>query len=283
MLFLVLTILCSSSIALILRQNSEGGHSTLQLLAANYFSASILALLHIVSTPGTQLSGFTALYGFGLGLFFSMSFFAFARAVTLAGTALATTASRLSLLIPVLFSFLIFDERLNYHQTIGLVIALLTILLFYISLRQHGRGTLRIRGYLILLAVMTGIGSSDFSLKLFQGLRSSSEEPWLIFFTFLSALLYVLFVIRLQQEKTDVNALKTGLILGIPNMGSAWFLLGALDRLPGVLVYPLNNMGVILFTTVAARLLWKERLNTAGKAALATAMVSLLLLSIGAE
>jgi drug/metabolite transporter (DMT)-like permease len=71
------------------------------------------------------------------------------------------------------------------------------------------------------------------------------------------------------------------MVLGVPNVFSTIFLLAALSLLPAILVYPFMNVGIILFTTVGAFLIWKEKLNRWGVLALASGLLAILFLSLG--
>ena len=69
--------------------------------------------------------------------------------------------------------------------------------------------------------------------------------------------------------------------MGVPNVFSTIFLLGALTFLPAILVYPLINVGIIIFTTLLAFFIWKEKLNRWGILALASGILAILFLSLG--
>ena len=100
--FLLLTILCSTSIALILKYSDTKKSEPIVLIAGNYLTASLIALVLLIFSESTKFSIETLLFGIGLGLLFVLSFFAFAKAISYAGTGLATTSSRLSVIIPKL-------------------------------------------------------------------------------------------------------------------------------------------------------------------------------------
>ena len=70
------------------------------------------------------------------------------------------------------------------------------------------------------------------------------------------------------------------MLLGIPNMFSTFFLLGALAELPGIIVYPLTNVGIIFLTSIAASIIWKEHPNKPGIWALVSGSVAIILLSL---
>ena len=109
--YLLLTILCSTSIALILKYSDTKKGEPIVLLAGNYLVASIISFDCLFCLEKMLNFSFqTLFFGLGLGLLFVLSFFAFAKSVSYAGTGLATTSSRLSVIIPILLSIIIYNE-----------------------------------------------------------------------------------------------------------------------------------------------------------------------------
>lgn len=281
MQFLLLTILCSTSIALILKYSDTKKGEPIVLLAGNYLVASVIALTLIIFSRASLFSFQTLIFGAGLGLLFVLSFFAYAKAISYAGTGLATTSSRLSVIIPILFSILIFNELPNELHLLGFTFTLITFILFYFSVKRnhkHGEGLLK---YLFLVAVFIGIGINDFAIKVFKSWRPEQEESFFVFFIFSSAFVYSIIFILIKKIKIIRQTALWGIALGVPNVFSTIFLLAALTVLPAILVYPLMNVGIILFTTLLAFLIWKEKLNRWGILALSSGILAILFLSLG--
>ena len=279
--FLFLTILCSTSIALILKYIDTKRGEAIVLLAGNYLIASIISLLFILFKKDVQFSIQTLFFGLGLGLLFVLSFFAFAKAISYAGTGLATTSSRLSVIIPIVFSIIIYNETPSEYQIMGFVFTIVTFVFFYLSIsdgHKSGDGFLK---YILLLAVLIGIGTNDFSMKIFKSWKPEQEEPFFIFFVFSSALVFSLIYIAFKRKKIIKHTAVWGLILGVPNVFSTIFLLGALALLPAILVYPLINVGIIIFTTLLAFIIWREKLNRWGALAITSGVLAIIFLSIG--
>ena len=280
MIALFLTILCSSSIALILKYNDTRGGNPLLLLAGNYLIAALISLVYIITDHSASFSFETFIFGVMLALLFVASFFAFAKAVSAAGTALATVSSRLSVIVPLLLSIYIFNEQPRIFQTVGIIIAIITIFLFYFSLKTDGSKKLHFIDYFYLLAVLIGIGLNDFAMKIFQQWRPLAEKPFFLLTIFSSATIYTFIVVLYKRLRFDRTVLVRGGILGIPNMFSTFFILLALAQLPAVVVYPITNIGIILLTTLGAALLWKEKLNYYGKWALVSGIIAIIFLGI---
>jgi drug/metabolite transporter (DMT)-like permease len=278
--YLLLTIICSTSIALMLKYIDTKKGETIVLLAGNYFIASIVSLLIILINEDARFSVQSLSFGLSLGLLFVLSFFAFAKAISYAGTGLATTSSRLSVIIPIVFSIVIFNEKPSVFHMVGFFFTIITFILFYFSIRENhtqGRGLVK---YLLLCAVLIGIGINDFSMKIFKNWRPETEEPFFIFFIFSSAFFYSLLYIFFKKIRIIKHTAAWGLLLGVPNVFSTIFLLGALASLPAILVYPLINVGIIIFTALFAFIIWREKLDRWGILALASGILAIALLSI---
>lgn len=280
MIPLIFTILCSTSIAFILKHNDNKKGNPVILLSANYFVASLITLLFLYFGKNTSYSIETLLFGAVLAFMFIFSFFVFAKAVSIAGAALASVSSRLSVIIPILLSIVIYREIPFFKQVIGFLFALTTILFFYFSLKKMSNGHLKLIEYSYLFLLLIGIGLNDSCLKVFQEWRPESEKSFFLFSIFTFSFLYTLTFILIKKIKVEKRTIFFGIVLGIPNIFSSYFLLGALSKLPAIFVYPVSNIGIILLTTIGAALIWKEKLNTYGKVALLFGVVSILFLSL---
>ena len=278
--YLFFTILCSTSIALILKYSDTRKGEPIVLLAGNYLVASLIALVKLLFTESKNFSIETMLFGCGLGFLFVVSFFIYAKAISYAGTGLATTSSRLSVIIPILFSIIIFSEEPKVDDLVGFAFTLITFILFYYSVKGNHKDGDSVMKYLFLLAVFIGIGINDFAMKFYKSWRPPEEEPFFVLFIFSSAFIYSSLYILINKIKVDKNTSVSGMVLGVPNVFSTIFLLGALALLPAILVYPLMNVGIIVLTTLLAFLIWKEKLNRWGVYALISGIIAILLLSL---
>jgi drug/metabolite transporter (DMT)-like permease len=147
MIALLLTILCSSSIALILKYNDTRAGNPLLLLAGNYFIAALISFGFVLTDKEAKFSDETLIFGTLLALLFVATFFAFAKAVGAAGTALATVSSRLSVIVPLLLSIVIYEEKPTIYQFSGIILAFMTIIFFYFSLRNESSRKLHFIDY----------------------------------------------------------------------------------------------------------------------------------------
>lgn len=280
MIFLILAIICSSSLALILKHGNVKNSNTVLLINANYLTASIISLVFIFGEGQFSISLLAFAFASALGFLFASTFFIYSKAVGMAGTALATVSARLSVLIPVLFSILLFGESPNLQMIIGFLLALVTLYLFYLSLKNHNSTSSSSKKYFYLILLLLGIGVVDFSMKVFEYSFNTVEKGTFVFIIFFSAFIYTLLYLMIKKISFENHTFRIGLILGLPNVLAIHFILLALSELPAIIVFPIQNIGVILLTAVMAYLIWKEKINNYGLAALITGVIAIIFLKI---
>jgi len=173
-----------------------------------------------------------------------------------------------------------FDETPKLNMLIGFIAALITLYFFYLSLKNHGTESGRKGKYFYLISLLIGIGLVDFSMKMFEQLFPAQEKGVFVFTIFFSAFIYTLIYLFAAKIKFDKPTYRLGLLLGLPNVFAIHFLLAALSELPAIIVFPIQNIGVIVITAVVAYLIWKEKINLYGKIAIAFGIVAILLLKL---
>lgn len=250
------------------------------LISSNYFVAALIGFVLFISEPGSDYSLFTFLFGGIMGAVFVFSFFSFSKSIDVAGTALSTLSSRISLFIPVILSIIFFGESPSYLQIIGFAVTGLTIYIFYLSLRRDKTKTITLIDYGYLLVLMVGIGFADFSMKIFQQTQPIIEKQFFIFSIFFFAFVYSFGIILIKKIPFEKKTIISGAVLGVPNVFSSVFLIGALENIEAILVYPVVNIGIILLTAVLAFIIWKESLSRMGIISLITGLISIILLTL---
>lgn len=234
----------------------------------------------LITTAEAKFSLAAFAFGAILAILFVSSFFAFTKAVEKTGAAISQTSSRLSVIVPLTLSILFLHEQPTQYQIAGILLAVITIVLFYMSIRNSSESGLNIIDYIYLLGLLSGIGLADFSIKLFQVWRPAMEKPFFLFSIFSFAYIYTALIILIKKITVNKRTLVLGAVLGIPNVFSTFFLLSALAQLPAIVVYPLVNIGIILCTAVLAVIFWQEKLNFYGKFALFSGVISIMLLGL---
>lgn len=292
MLWLVLAVLCNLSIATLFKYSERRGLDRAALLTVNYVVAGAIALVLIASGANGQTlsynSGLLAL-GIGTGVLFIGGYYLFAFSIREAGMGLATAIVKIAVALPVLASWLIWDEIPSPPQIVGLCLAGAAFFLVarpaipnnHSENEPNEYGHLWIAGMLALLFLSGGL--ADIAMKTFGEVYAptTSREMFLLL-VFGVAFFVGLGLVVGKGVRTgqwpERAVYGWGLVLGFVNFGSAAFILGAIDELPGPFVFPVNNIAIVGGAAALGVVVWGERLSRANLAGLAMAALALALL-----
>jgi len=128
-------------------------------------------------------------------------------------------------------------------------------------------------------------GAVDITMKTFQesfGATNSRFMFLLLSFgiAFLIGLGYVVQKGVRTGEWPDRATWAWGTLLGVINYGSLEFLLRALEVLPGTVVFPINNIAIVVLAAGLGVAFWNERLSRGNVGGLGLALLGLLLLNL---
>jgi len=289
MLNLLLSILFSAALLIIFRLFPRYGVRSFQAIVFNYFTCVGVGALFLpenkpLFTPTPEL-----LLTLFLGLCFFLTFTLTSLTVQRVGVTVASLATNLSLVLPVLFSLLVLgagSRALSAANYAGMGLALVAIALA--SVKTPARATRSVStggSWAALLPVMVFLLSgSNNALTNFvtaQGRFSEVEFTWLAFVgaAFSAGFVLVVQVAR-GRERFHARSALGGVVLGLGNYLSYLFLVRALSDFGGngALLFPLYNLGTILLAAGVAVLGFGERLSVLNKIGLGLALGALGLL-----
>lgn len=185
--------------------------------------------------------------------------------------AVASVANKLSLIIPVVLSVYLYGESVQGWKLVGVILALVAVVLTcYQNKEQESEKGPATKKWEYLLPVILFIGSGllDALINHVQKLyvTDGNQNAYLIT-GFLSAgtIGSTLLLIQLitGRQKFAFKNVAAGVLIGIPNYFSIWCLVHFLKGSPweSSASIPVNNMGIVLFSSVVAWILFKERLS----------------------
>ena len=282
MLFLLLAILSSASMALALRFFRDPAGNRYGIILGNYLSCVLLAAL--LTPRGTSLlqsSPATLWMGLISGLFYVAALVLMQASVHRSGAGLSSAFARLGLLVSLLVSVLWFGERPGAAQLLGVVLVLAAL-----ALIQGGgaRDPQARRSFWLLLLTLLCSGGADAMSKVFEQLGDPGQSTHFFFWLFLTALLLTAGLALAEGKRGGkrllLRELAAGAAVGIPNYFSSWLLLLALQRLPAFLAYPIYSTGTILLVLGAGALLFRERLNRRQGIGVGLILAALVLLNL---
>lgn len=306
MYFLILAIISSSSIALIFKYTEENNMNRYAVTSANYFTAFILSFfMFIINYEGKNLflkpslSSFinesssvltsngpmfsnegslfwAILVGVFAGIFFFLSFIYYQKSVNESGVGLSGTFGKLGILVPMIFSIVLWHELPSFIQWIGILLCLISIVIVNLSLED-----LSLKSFnktLILLFIFGGM--AEFSNKIFQKYALIYYKDLFLSFVFLVAFLISIFFAFKQSKKLSKKDIFLGIIVGIPNLFSSFFLILSLNYMASSLVFPVYSAGSILLINLGGFILFNEKLSKKETLSIFMIVFALILINI---
>ncbi|BDW94313.1 GRP family sugar transporter [Muricauda ruestringensis] len=286
MLYLALSVLSSTWIFVVFKLYDVYKVQTLIAIIVNYFTAcSVGLLLYDQPLEIQQILGASWIWGpIFMGVLFITIFNLMAKTSQVAGVSVASVATKMSLVIPVLLGVLLYREQLSAFETIGILLALAAVYL----VSGKGKGIHVDRKHLILpILVFLGSGVIDSSIKYFEEEHLSDPEipifSSMIFgFAALSGLVFIAIRPNKKEMKLNMKNVLGGVALGIPNYFSIYFLIRALraDLLGSAAIFTINNVAIVMLSTLIGILLFKEKLTPKNWAGVALSVLSIILVAL---
>jgi drug/metabolite transporter (DMT)-like permease len=282
MLYILLSILCSVSVGILLKITKRYSLNIVQIIGWNYLTALFLAYFMYQPNLEIRPTNSTIYLLLSLSILLPLVFFIQNESIQQVGIVKTDVAQRLSLFIPVLSAYFIFDETFSTLKIIGISIGFSAILLTLIKKSETKQQNTNWH-YPIL--VLLGFGIID---TLFKKVASTLQIPFTtaLFFIFFGALLIVIFLLTFQRINQNKKILWKnciwGMGIGILNFGNIVYYLKAHKALTDqpTTVFASMNMGVIVLGSLAGTLLFKERLSKWNYFGIVLAMVAIVFITL---
>ena len=279
MLYLILAIASSALVSIIMRLSDRKITGNIAMLTVNYLMCVVVSAAYagfgnlFPAVPGLP----SALLMGGInGLLYLGGFVLLQINVRENGVVLSSTFMKLGLLVSIAVSVVFFHEIPDTLQIIGFALAVAAIIL--INFRKESGGTADFKAGLIL--VLLAGGMADAMAKIFEELGDPALEPQFRVYTFLVALILCTALMLKKGQKPGKWEILFGLLIGVPNFFSAKFLLGALEDIAAVIVYPVYSVATILVVSLTGVLLFKERLEKRQWIGMGLILIALVLLNV---
>ncbi|MGV3603229.1 MAG: hypothetical protein ACO1N1_18575 [Dyadobacter fermentans] len=297
MLFFLLAVVFTVMLYLILSAYPRYQVDSFHAVVFNYYSCVLTGL---VLTPDlrvfTQVQWTSAgtILTMALGAMFVAAFMLIGLTAQKVSVTAASLAGNMSLVIPVLFGLFVFRNNnkdftaLNY---IGLVLALVALALG--AIQRSPKATTATAGkaakqalwiFPVLTFFAAGTNNTLINFLSSKYYPAGQITVFMIIACFGAIVIgtsILVYRIAAHGHKLKFRSVVGGLVLGVPNFVSLYFLLLALAAFgnSAAYVFPIYNILTMLVSALAARVLYKERLNTLNKWGLVLAVAAIVLIS----
>jgi len=276
MLYLAAAIVCTSAFALIMRQTQRLGLNQMAIMAINYTAA---ALAGVALTGGQWHASPSTLHiGLIAGVVFVTTYFFIIHSMDLKGVAIANAIVRLSVLIPIVASIALWDERPGAIEALGGALALVALPLLALD-RSHGGARLSGRQALLLLGLFITNGLTLLTSRWFHSTHLAAERPVYSAILFGTAAVASIIVWTVESRRVRWAEWLWGTILGLANILTLITVLKALVYLPGTVVFPVMGALGLALTVGYAAVMWQEKPGRLGLIGISIAVVAVVLVN----
>lgn len=288
MVYFLLAVGFTVALYLLMRSFPAWGVDSFHAVVFNYYACVVTGIL---LTPGFSRSialvrwdSHGTLFTLALGALFIVVFLLIGQSSQKAGVTAASMAGNLSLVIPVLFGLFVFH---NAHKTFtalnytGLVLTLPAL-----ALASGGTQAIRKQGLIWPVLYFVASGSNNTLINYLTS-RYYNEDTSTVFMIIActGAILIGTATLAVGSARSgkwpSVKSIGAGLLLGIPNFLSLYFLLKALAFYgnSAAFVFPVYNILTILASAAMAYWLFKEKSGRMNQIGLALAVLAIILIS----
>ena len=279
MMFLLLSILCSVSIAHLLKYVEGKSVAKFALFAINYLVGTLIAFGGSYRELQQIRVGPFLWLGMIVGALFVWSYVLMTLTFRQLGVTIPVSLMRLSAVLPTFGSVIFFSELPQPLQVLGIILAFLSLpLTSEERLVFTNPGKILQNGFGWGLMLFLTFGTANFIFKIQNELFHAQNPYYFLAIIFFTAFLISTIVAIAQNVTMTTAVIGYGVVLGVLNVFASYSLMRALYVMPGIVVYPINGVGTILLSALTSMILWKERLTRSSYAFIALASIALLLI-----
>ena len=288
MIFLALSIIASTLIFVIFRLFASYNINTLQAIVVNYFVACSCGVIgyqnSIELSTIPQYNWFY--YTLALGALFIIVFNLMAITTQHNGLSVVSVATKMALVIPIAFGLWYYKEPLGTSKAAGIVLALIAV--YLVAVKKDSSIILQKKNLVFPVLVFLGSGLIDTSLNFLQNdfITDKSLIPLFSSTIFLTAGVIGIMVLVAQKIKgvlvLEFKNIIAGIVLGIPNYFSIYFLVKALrsNLFDSSGIFTINNVGIVIISTLLGIVFFKEQLSVKNWIGITLAVISIALVSL---
>ncbi|QNL48607.1 EamA family transporter [Olivibacter sp. SDN3] len=285
----LLSVLCSVTVSVIIKLARRYSVNTIQMIAWNYPVAVLLSYYYLkpnfdnLTFDQAPVTTYVI-----LGLLLPSLFVIIAASIRYTGIVRTEVAQRLSLFIPLIAAFFIFNEHPAPIKLSGVIVGLIAVVC---SIRWHHTNSLsvnkvgRFGSWLYPLIVFFGMGVIDILFKhlaQYQGVSYKTSIFVVFVLCTLTSFLSIAYLGVIKKMRFSLSGTLWGILLGLFNFGNIIFYMRAHQALPDnpSVVFSGMNIGVIIVGAVTGIFLFGEKLSILNKVGLVLAIISVLIISL---
>lgn len=285
MIYLLLSILFNAVLFIIIKLFAKFNIDALQALVVNYFVAFGVGLFFLDTSfsPNIIISQEWFKGSILLGFIFISTFYVTTITSQRNGLSVASVASKMSVIIPIILGVFLYDETLGSVKILGIIIALIAV--YFTSKKETGE-IQQASNLVFPILVFIGAGTIDSSLKYLQTFLVPSNQIGLFssvtfFCAFSVGILILVFLSLKGKIKFAGRNILGGIALGLPNFFSLYYLVKMLEAkaFESATLFTIHNIAIVLVSTFVGILFFKERISMRNALGIGLALFALFLVT----
>lgn len=281
MILLVLAILSSFSISILIKIYETKGSDTRIVLAANYVIASAIGWFFVFLYSSMEINISTLLFGLAGGILWPATFFLFMWGIRNFGLSIVGSIIRLSLAVPVLFALIFLKETLSIYVIAGITA---TFLAFYLLRKPSKKERLNRKAAWFFPVLVLCFGIADLWVNIFNNYGVKDDKFLFLVLIFTFSAVFTWTANFFQNVRIDKKSLYRGVLLGIPNFFSTFFLLEALRTSVFInnsaAAYSLYSSAGVVLAFTAGALIWREKVTGLNISGVIVGIIAIILLNM---
>lgn len=255
----------------------EGVHSLININNIVKFTQEVGNVFRYAKVFSVESSAIWAIIvGIVFGPIFCFAFFRFQKGIVESGMSITNTFMKLSVIIPILISIIIWGEYPSKIQFIGIVLCIVSILILNLDFQNTNK--VHYNKNLLILIILGGM--AQFTAKIYQKYGIIHCTPILTLFTFISAFITSLIFFLKNRKPIGKSDMIVGLSIGIPNLLTTIFLVLALEDIETHIAYLLSSLLSILIVLIIGLLFLKEKLERKDLIAMGLSVIAISLINV---
>lgn len=282
MIYLIISIFCSVTVAVLLKLARRYKINILQAITWNYMFAIALSMFFFKPSITELTTAKISPVYLGLGVLLPVVFWFLGASIRSIGIAKTDIAQRLSLFISILAAYFLFGDQFNTLKVFGLFFGFAAIIF---TLYRKSNAPASGGNWMYPLLVFLGFGFIDILFKQIAQIKDLAYTSSLILtfaIAFILSLLGIIYLSVFKKQKLELVNFACGAILGLFNFGNILFYLKAhraMAENPST-VFAAMNIGVIILGTLVGIFLFKEKLNKLNYVGLALALIAIIFITL---
>lgn len=285
---LLFAILFSTLVFVIFKFFKKFNIDNIQAIAVNYLTATSIGYFWYDKefTPREIIAAdwfpIVLIIGFG----FIAAYFLYAISSQKIGIAITAVSSKMSVIIPAVAGFLLFDEEVVWQKVAGIA---LTLIALFLILRQNQESKSKKKENLKLLLLLPIViflltGTNDVMMKYTEEHFVKNDMVLMLSTIYLVAFVWACLILWVaiagKKSKFAFKNIIAGLILGLTNFCSTYFLFHSMESFESSFMFPILNISVVCLSAIIGLLFFKEKLSKINYIGIILAILAIFILSL---